>query len=97
MKNPPANGGDTGSIPRLERSLGEGNGNLRQYSYVVLEVKNPPANAGASRDEGSIPRSGRYLEVGNGSPLQSSCLGNPMDRGTWQATVYGIAKESGMT
>jgi len=97
VRNLPANAGDMGTIPGLERSLGEGNGNPRQYSYVVLEVKNPPANAGASRDEGSIPRSGRYLEVGNGSPLQSSCLGNPMDRGTWQATVYGIAKESGMT
>ena len=87
VRNLPANAGDMGTIPRLERSLGEGNGNLRQYSYVVLEVKNPPANAGASRDEGSIPRSGRYLEVGNGSPLQSSCLGNPLDRETRQATV----------
>ena len=29
---------------------------------------------------------------GNGNPLQYSCLGNPMDRGSWQATVYGVAK-----
>ena len=29
---------------------------------------------------------------GNGNPLQYSCLGNPMDRGTWQATVHGITK-----
>ena len=29
---------------------------------------------------------------GNGNPLQYSCLENPMDRGTWQATVHGIAK-----
>ena len=27
---------------------------------------------------------------GNGNPLQYSCLGNPMDRGAWQATVHGI-------
>ena len=26
---------------------------------------------------------------GNGNPLQYSCLGNPMERGVWQATVYG--------
>ena len=29
---------------------------------------------------------------GNGSPLQYSCLENPMDRGAWQATVHGVAK-----
>ena len=34
---------------------------------------------------------------GNGNQLQCSCLGNPMDRGTWWATVPGVAKESGKT
>ena len=34
---------------------------------------------------------------GNGNPLQYCCLGNPMDRGAWQATVNGVAKESDMT
>ena len=29
---------------------------------------------------------------GNGNPLQYSCLGNPMDRGAWQATVHGFAE-----
>ena len=29
---------------------------------------------------------------GNGNPLQYSCLGNPMNRGAWWATVYGAAK-----
>ena len=52
-------------------------------------VKNPPASA---RDEGSVPGLGRSLGEGNGSPLQYSCLGNPMDRGAWQATVHGVAK-----
>ena len=51
-------------------------------------VKNPPANA---REMGSIPGSGRPPGGGNGSPLQYSCLGNPMDRRAWQATVHGIA------
>ena len=45
---------------------------------------------------GLIPGLGRSL-VGNVNPLQYSCLGNPMDRGAWQATVHGVAKESDMT
>ena len=53
-------------------------------------VKNPLANAG---DLGLIPGSRRSPGEGNGNPLQYSCLGNPMDRGTWQATVHGVAKE----
>ena len=57
-------------------------------------VKNMPANAG---DMGSIPGWGRSPEEGNGSPLQYSCLGNPMDRRAWQATVPGVAKELDMT
>ena len=34
---------------------------------------------------------------GNGNPFQYPCLGNPMDRGAWQATVYGVARELDMT
>jgi len=54
-------------------------------------VKNLPANAG---DAGSIPELGISSGEGNGNPLQYSCLGNPMDRGAWQAMVCRIAKES---
>ena len=50
-------------------------------------VKNPLANAG---DVGSIPGLGRSLGEGNSKPPQDSCLGNPMDRGAWWATVHGI-------
>ena len=32
------------------------------------------------------------LEKENGSPLQYSCLENPMDRGAWRATVQGVTK-----
>ena len=53
-------------------------------------VKNPPANAG---NTGLVPRAGRYPRVGNGNPLQYSCLGNPMDKGAWQAAVQGVKKE----
>ena len=55
-------------------------------------VKNTPANARNSRDAGSTPGSGRSPAGGNGKPLQYSCLGNPMDRGAWWATVHGVAK-----
>ena len=55
-------------------------------------VKNLPANAGDTGDLGSIPGSGRSPGKGNGNLLQDSCLGNPMDRGAWQATVHGVVK-----
>ena len=50
------------------------------------------ANAGDAEDMGSIPGSGRFPGEGNGNRLQCSCLENPMDRGTWWATVHGVAK-----
>ena len=50
-----------------------------------------------ARDAGSIPGSGGSPGEGNGNPLQHSCLGNPMDRGTWRATVNGETKESDTT
>ena len=43
-------------------------------------------------DPGSIPGSGRSPGEGNGKPLQYSCLGNPMDRAAWQATVHEVTK-----
>ena len=57
-------------------------------------VKNVLANAG---DTGSIPESGRSPGEGNGNPLQCSCLGNPKDRGAWQATIHRVTKESDTT
>ena len=59
-------------------------------------LKNLPATAGDERDTVSIPGSGRYPRAGNGNPLQYSCLENPMDRGAWRDTVYGVI-ESTMT
>ena len=55
-------------------------------------VKNPPADAGDTRNTGSIPGSGRSPGIGNGNPLWYSCLETSMDRGTWWATVHGVAK-----
>ena len=60
---------------------------------MVPVVKNLPTDAG---DSGSIPGSERSLGEGNDNLLQYSCLGKPMDRGAWQATVHGVA-ESDMT
>jgi len=57
-------------------------------------VKNPPANVG---DVGSVTGLERSPGEGNANPLQYSCLGNPIDRGAWQATVHEAAKESDMT
>ena len=53
-------------------------------------IKNPPASAG---DVGSFPGLGRFPGEGNGNPLQYSYLGNPMDRGIWQALwSHGVTR-----
>ena len=43
-------------------------------------------------DPGSIPMLRRSSGEENGKPLQYSCLGNPRDKGTWQAIVHGVEK-----
>ena len=55
-------------------------------------VKNPTTNAGDTGDVGLIFESGRFPGVDNGSPLQYSCLGNPLDREVWWVTVHGGTK-----
>ena len=62
---------------------------LRQCGSAI---RNLPVIAGDAGDRDSIPGSGRYPGVANGNPTQYSCLENPMDRGAWQATVYGVAR-----
>ena len=57
-------------------------------------VKNMPADAG---DVDSTSGLGRSFGKGNGNPLLYSCLGNPKDRGAWQATVHGVTKELNTT
>ena len=51
--------------------------------------KESACNAG---DPGLIPESGRISGEGDGYPLQFSCLEKSMDRGSWQATVHGVAE-----
>ena len=55
-------------------------------------VKNPPVNAGDSGDAGLIPGLGRSPGGGNGNPLQYSCLGNPMGREAWWATIHEVTE-----
>ena len=45
-----------------------------------------------ARDKGSIPGLGRFPGEGNGNPFQSSCLGNPMDRGAWWASCKELQR-----
>ena len=82
---------------------------LKQYRRILTIVPRslhcaskgfPGSSAGKEAaydvgDPGYIPGSGRSGEE-NGNPLQYFCLGKPLDRGAWRATVYGVA-ESGMT
>ena len=75
----------------------------QQLSYVTYSsvnyglpggtvVKNSPPSAGDKVNSFLIPGSERSLVEENGNPLQYSCLGNPMDRGAWWATVCGVTK-----
>ena len=58
-----------------------------------MSVKNLPASVG---DMSSVPGSGRSPGGGNGNPLQYFCVGYPVDRGAWWATVHGVTKDSEM-
>ena len=57
-----------------------------------LEGKVSACNAG---DPGLIPESGRSPGEGNGTPLQYSCLENPMDRGPWEAAIPESGRSPG--
>ena len=91
------------SIPSRPDSL-KGN-DVTQNHFLTLVVdftmdfpggarkkKTSPANAADIRDRGSIPGLGRSPGGGHGTPLQYSCLEQPMDRGAWWATVHGVTK-----
>ena len=102
------NAGDLGSIPGLGRSPGRGNGNPLQYSHLgnsmdrrvwwavvhwVTKCQIQPSDWTTSyRQICRIPVIYSMEGEGNGTPLQYSCLGNPMDGGAWWATVHGVAK-----
>ena len=67
---------------------------IAAYYYCIwlsrwLSGKESTCHAG---DAGAVPGLGRSPGEGNGNPLQYSCLGNPMDRGGWWATVQEVTK-----
>ena len=61
------------------------------------EVKASACNAANAGRPGFDSWVGKIPWGGNGNPLQYSCLGNPMDREAWWATIHGVEKESDMT
>ena len=70
-----------------------------KYPLILMGFpggSNSKASACNAGDVGSIPKLGRSPGGGNGNPLQYSCLGNPMDRGAWRATVHWGHKELDM-
>ena len=81
---------------KLRKSLrvaGFGERGLRVEGFLPGSVvKNLPANARDAGHVGSIPGWGGSPGGENGSPLQYSCLRNPMDKGAWQAKVHGVAR-----
>ena len=66
------------------------------YMYVYIHIgtkgKNLPADGGDARDTDLMPGLGRSFGEGNGSPLQYCCLGNPMDREAWRATIHAVTE-----
>ena len=68
--------------------------NLGQDPHLGLKFKGAPTACNAG-NLGLTLGSERSPGVGNGYPIQYSCLGNPVDRGAWRATVHGVAKKVG--
>ena len=60
--------------------------------FQLSSGKESACNAGDTGDVDLIPGSGRSPGEGNGYPSRFSCLENSMDRGAWQAIVYGVTK-----
>ena len=73
----------------------------KRERYILGKKMGIPAVKGFSDKEsacqcrrlGSIAGSGRFPGEGNVSPLQYSCLENPMDRGVWWAIVHRVTKD----
>ena len=80
-----------GRIPPEQSYLG------RTRDIVCLGFPSGKESTYQCKTWGLIPGSGRLPGGGNGNSLQCSCLANPLDRGAWQATVHGVAKEPDMT
>ena len=88
---------DIRAIADIQRTNKSYNGTVHWLDRASLGgsvVKNPPSNG---EDTGLIPELGRSPGEGNDNPLEYSCLGNPMDRRAWWATIPEVTKGSDMT
>ena len=65
---------------------------IHKWRVLFICFKHSCQSAFSVGDSGSIPGSGRSPGEGNGYPVQYSGLENSKDRGAWQATVHGVAK-----
>ena len=69
--------------------------------YILIYAKGFPGGSDGKEsacnagNPGLIPGLGRSPGEGNDNPLQDSCLGNPMDREAWWATIHGVTKSQG--
>ena len=79
----------------------KGKGERERYIYIIAEfqrIARRDKKAFLSDQCKEIEENNRMgktrdlLGEGNGTPLQYSCLENPMDRGAWEAAVHGVAK-----
>ena len=98
-KEPSCNAGDLGSIPGLARSPGKGNGYPLHYSCLEISMED---HKESDMTEWLTLLSFMYLcdlcrfidniREGNDTPLQHSCLENPMDGGAWKVAVHGVTE-----
>ena len=91
-KESACNAGDSGLIPRLGRSAGEGRDRLPTPVFLGFPGGSGKESSCNEGDLGSIPGLGRSPGEENGNPLQYSCLENPMNRGALWATVHGLQR-----
>jgi len=64
----------------------------RQFIWGQASLGSGGKESVCNADLGLISGSGRSPGEGHGNPFQYSYLKNPMDRGKWKTTVYGVTK-----
>ena len=95
VKNPSANATDArdlGSVPGVGRSPGEGNGNLLQHSSLLKSHTQKSLVGYSPWNYEDLDVTEHLSRESNGTPLQYSCLENPMDGGAWWAAVHRVTK-----
>ena len=65
---------------------------MNDWFLFILLFVSQNSNEGVQKERNSKQHSSCGFGEGNGTPLQYSCLENPMDKGAWWASVYGIAQ-----